>query len=55
MEEVLGGNMGIKGASGKISERKKEHVTGHWRKDDPCYKESLSSSLLALDGKVELG
>lgn len=31
--------MDIKGTSGEISERKKEHVTGHWKKDNPYYKE----------------
>lgn len=31
--------MDVKGASGEISERKKEPVTGHWKKGDPCYKE----------------
>lgn len=29
--------MNVKGASGEISERNKEHAIGNWMKGEPCY------------------
>lgn len=38
LEETVGRNMDIKGASGEVSKRKEEHIIRNWRKGDPCYK-----------------
>lgn len=35
---LVGRDLNPKGASGEVSERYEEHVTGQWRKDDPCHK-----------------
>ena len=36
-EQTVGRNMNLKGVFGKTSDGNKEHVTGQWRKIDPCY------------------
>ena len=28
----------LRGASGEVAERNEEHIIGHWRKGNPCYK-----------------
>lgn len=34
LEGTIGRNANIKGASGKVSDRKEEHVIGNWREGD---------------------
>lgn len=45
--------MNLKGVFGKTSDGNKEHVTGQWRKIDPCYNvaENLAELSSAFDKK----
>lgn len=46
--------MGIKDASGKISDRNKRHGIGHWTEGDPYYKVAKSLAELCPGWKEEL-
>lgn len=37
---IVGRQVDIKGDCGEVSDRSEEHIIGHWRKGDPCYKVS---------------
>ena len=48
-------NNNVKDASGEVSDANMEHVIGHWRKGDPCYKvaENLAE-MCSVGWRVEL-
>lgn len=56
LEETVDRNMNDKGASGKVSGRNEEHVSGNWRKVDPCYRVSkyLAEPCSGVLWKVEV-
>lgn len=47
--------MNIKNDSVEMSERNEIHITGHWKKDNPCYKveENVTKLFFTIGWKVE--
>lgn len=42
MKKMSGGNSNGKGYFDEVSDGRKEHVIGNWKKDDPCYQVTRS-------------
>lgn len=53
---ILGKNVNVNGASVEVSGGNEEHISGPWRKGDPCYKVTknlaeLCSSFLWVESR----